>query len=319
MTALLSGLSRQAYNALFILSVMAVFAGYGSAHAAATVGDALEASFYDGYAPFVSFATWAAFIAGCAVVVMGGMKLKNHVSKPDQVPLSHGLWHLAGGGLLVSMPALAGILQNTFMLQGTGLTEGATSFALEGAGSGLTLDGMMINLINNIRGPMYLVLASLGGALGVFFLSTGLMRMSKGGGQDGPRGSMGSGTLGRIIIGSILISLASTTDMITNTLFSGGLVQFEGLNIDGLDSATLANATNAMGAVLVFIQIIGGIAFMRGFLMLRALADGSSSVSTSAAFTHILGGSAALNISPVLNMIQNTMCGSAGCDIMGFT
>jgi hypothetical protein len=130
---------------------------------------------------------------------------------------------------------------------------------------------------------------------------------------------MGSGTLGRIIIGSILISLASTTDIITNTLFSSGLVQFDGLNIDGLDSGTLANATNAMGAVLVFIQIIGGIAFMRGFLMLRALADGSSSVSTSAAFTHILGGSAALNISPVLHMIQNTMCGSAGCDIMGFT
>ena len=33
---------------------------------------------------------------------------------------------------------------------------------------------------------------------------------------------------------------------------------------------------------MIFIQIVGFIAFMRGFLMLRALADGNTSVSSAA-------------------------------------
>lgn len=64
------------------------------------------------------------------------------------------------------------------------------------------------------------------------------------------------------------------------------------------------------------IQIIGFIAFMRGFLMLRAQADGASNISTAASFTHLIGGAVAFNISSFLGMVQYTFCqGAASCNV----
>ncbi len=312
-------LSRNAYNALATFAFLFVILIWNDAAFAASgkISDSIL-SVSDNINPTLNFINWIAFISGAMCIVISLVKLKNHIIKPDQVPLSQGLWFMFGGGLLVSLPAVIGMLQRTLKLDfAQGATVGATSFVLSGGGVGL--DGMMINFIKNVQQPMYFLLTVLGAALGAFFLITGLLRMAKGATQDGPRGSLGAGTIGRIIVGSILISLAPSIDVITSTLFGTGVVQFSGLNIPGVDAGALSQAKNAVGAVLTFIQIVGGIAFMRGFLMLRALADGGGGgVSTSAAFTHIIGGSAALNISTVLNLFQNTFCDGA-CSPLTFT
>lgn len=312
-------MSRNAFNALAMVAFLFVVMLWNdAAFAAATkVGDSVS-RVSNNISPTLNFINWIAFISGAMCVVVSLSKLKNHIIKPDQVPLSQGLWFMFGGGLLVSVPSVIGMLQRTLKLDSSqSVTVGATSFALSGGGVGL--DGMMINFIKNVQQPMYFLLTVLGAALGAFFLVTGLLRMAKGATQDGPRGSLGAGTIGRIVIGAILLSFAPSIDMITSTLFGSGVVQFSGLNIPGVDAGALSQAKNAVGAVLTFIQIVGGIAFMRGFLMLRALADGGGGgVSTSAAFTHIIGGSAALNISTVLNLFQNTFCDGA-CSPLTFS
>lgn len=260
---------------------------------------------------------YIAYIAGFVVCVLGLLKIKAHVDNPDRTPLSHGLWHLFAAGLLISIPFAAGMLQRSFgLFIAGGFTKGASNIALT-TGGAVSLDQMMIRFVQDIRGPMSFLIWALGVVLGFFFLITAFLRMARGAAQDGPRGSVGSGTLMRIVIGSILISTAVTADVFTATLFGTTPTRFDGLILSALPVTTQAN--QAFSAILIFIQIIGFIAFMRGFLMLRALADGNSSISTAAAFTHVLGGAVAINISPALRALERTFCGAAGCGIVNWT
>lgn len=293
---------------------------FGEALASAKVGDVIKAGArsYRGMPVLIGYIST---IAGIALVVTGLQKLRLHVDRPDQVPLSHGIWHLLGGTFLFSLPAAWGMLVRSLKLAAaSGSTVSATSIALNtSSSSALSLDVMMIRLISDVRGPIQLAIWTLAAMLGLFFMATAFMRMAKGAAQDGPRGSLGSGTIGRLLIGSILLSLAATSDVFTTTLFSGSIVQFSGMSISGVSAGTLTQANQAVAAILVFVQIIGFIAFMRGFLMLRALADGNNSVSMSAAMTHVIGGAVAINISPMLSALQNTFCaGSAGCAVFNF-
>lgn len=303
------------FQALFVYAALTpVSAAY-----AQTVGETITNGM-KGIATVPPLINYISYIAGLVVAVTGLLKLKDNVVAPDRTPMSHGLWRLFAAGLLISLPSVAQNLLNTIKTNKLyGSTQSATSVSLN-TGNTLSLDQMMINLVTNIRGPIGFLLWGLGVILGLFFLVSAFVRMAKGAGQDGPRGSMGSGTIGRIIIGAILLSFASTADIFTTTLFGGTAVQFSGMTIPGVNQATLDRATQAMAAIFIFVQIIGFIAFMRGFLMLRALADGNNGVSTAAAATHIIGGAVAINISPALKVIQTTFCGSNNitCAVLNF-
>lgn len=300
-------------QALFVYAALTPL----SAAMAQTIGDSITTG-TKGISTMPIFINYISYIAGTVVAVTGLLKLKDHVVAPDRTPLSHGLWRLFAAGLLISLPGAASMLMRTIKTSTIyGTTQAATNVTMSSS-STLSLDQMMINLVSNIKAPMGFLLWGLGVVLGLFFLVTAFVRMARGAGQDGPRGSMGSGTVGRIVIGAILISFASTADIFTTTLFGGTAVKFSGMTIPGVSAATLTRATQAMAAILTFVQIIGFIAFMRGFLMLRAMADGNNGVSTAAAATHIIGGAVAINISPALKVIQTTMCGSSSCAVLNF-
>jgi hypothetical protein len=309
------GISNLALSIFQALFVYAVLAPTGAAWAQ-TIGDSITGGM-TGVATMPVLINYIAYIAGFVVAVTGLLKVKDHVVAPDRTPLSHGLWRLGAAGLLISLPVAAGLLMRTILTNNVfGTTTAATTVPMAMAASP-SLDQMMINLITNIKAPMGFLIWSLSAILGLFFLVSAFVRMAKGAGQDGPRGSLGSGTVGRVIIGAILLSLAATADIFTTTIFGGAGAQFSGMNIPGVAAPTLARAESVMAAILVFIQIIGFIAFMRGFLMLRALADGNNGVSTAAAATHIVGGAVAINISPALEIIQTTVCGG-GCSVLSF-
>lgn len=291
------------------------------AFASAKVGDVITKSVQN-YSSLPTVMNYVAYIAGLVVLIIGLQKMYRHVERPDQFPLSHSIWHIAGGTFLFSLPMAWGMITRSMNIaSASGATTGASNIALKvSPTTPLSLDVMMIRLVENIRGPMQFLLWTLSAVLGLFFMITAFLRMARGAGQDGPRGSLGSGTVTRVFIGSILLSIAATADVFTTTLFSGSIVKFNGMNIPSVPSATLDQANQAMSAILVFIQIIGFIAFIRGFLMLRALADGNSSVSSAAAFTHVLGGAIAINISPMLSALQRTFCDGVGsCAVMNFS
>lgn len=250
--------------------------------------------------------------------VVGLNKFKQHADRPDQVPFSSPALYMIGAAVLAALPYAIGMMLRTLEIDSAGGSKSATTIALKTSGD-LGLDVMMARFIQDIRSPVSLLIWSLSLCLGMFFMISGFMRLARGATQDGPRGSLGSGTLGRIVIGSILFSVAASTDAFTNSLFGGSVVQFKGMSISGVTSDVLDRANQAVASILIFVQILGFFAFMRGFLMLRSLADGNTSVSTAAAATHIIGGALAINISSMLNVLQNTACGSvADCKVLKF-
>lgn len=308
----INSLALSVFEASFVYAVLAPT----SAAWAQTVGDSITSGM-TGVATMPILINYIAYIAGAVVAVTGMLKVKDHVVAPDRTPLSHGLWRLGAAGLLLALPPVAALLMRTILTSSVfGTTTAATTVPMSMSASP-SLDQMMINLIANIKAPMGFLIWSLSAILGLFFLVTAFVRMAKGAGQDGPRGSLGSGTVGRVVVGAILLSLAATADIFTTTIFGGAGAQFTGMNIPGVSAATLEHAESVMAAILVFVQIIGFIAFMRGFLMLRALADGNNGISTAAAATHIVGGAVAINISPALKVIQETVC-DGGCSVLSF-
>lgn len=285
----------------------------------AKVGDVITGA-VQGYSTIPILFNFIAYTAGFFLTLLGLGKLRQHVDRPEQVPLSHAIWHLTGAGFLVSLPYAVSMVQHTLKIAtDSGSTKSATTVALS-TGSVMSLDVMLMNFVQNVRGPMQFLLWSLGIVLGLFFMITAFMRMARGAAQDGPRGSLGSGTLMRIVIGAILFSLAATSDVFTSTLFGGSIVQFTGMNLAGVSGASVTHINQVMSAIFVFVQIIGFMAFFRGFLILRALADGNNGSSSTAAFTHIIGGAVAINISPMLNALQNTFCnGASSCAVINFS
>lgn len=288
------------------------------------VGDAITDVVDQGYSNVPVFINVISYIGGVMLAIIGAVKLRNHFGGGGNNPLAPGLWHLVGAALLISLPTVWDILVQTL---GTSSASGSTRAVadLSGAGGGsvLSLDQMMIDMVDTIKAPMGYLLWSLGAVLGLYFLVSAFIRMARNSAQDGPKGALGAGTMGRLLVGALLLSFAATADVFTTTIFgNSGVLKFAGMNLSGVvDAGVLDHANAAISASLVFVQIIGFIAFMRGFLMLRAQADGSSNVSTAATFTHIFGGAVAFNISSFLGMIEKTFCsgGSASCSVFNFS
>lgn len=315
------GLFSAVRTGLQATALLLVASPLAQAFASSDLGDAVTNTIDQGYSNVPIFINYIAYIGGAIVGVLGFGKLRNHFARPDQ-PLAPALWHLLGAALLVSLPSMWAMLVQTLTTDTpTGTTVAVATLSGSGGGGTLTLDQMMIDLVSVLKAPMGYLLWSLGVVLGLLFLVSAFLRIARNSGQDGPRSSLGVGTMGRILIGAILLSFAATADVFTTTIFGSDVLVFAGMDLKGtVDPAVEARANAAISAVLVFIQIIGFIAFMRGFLMLRAQADGASNISTAASFTHLIGGAVAFNISSFLGMVQYTFCqGAASCNVFTFS
>jgi intracellular multiplication protein IcmC len=62
----------------------------------------------------------------------------------------------------------------------------------------------------------------------------------------------------------------------------------------------------AVNSALTFVQVIGVIAFVRGWLILKKVVEGSGNVSLAQGLTHILGGVLAINIFQFLLIMDHT-------------
>jgi hypothetical protein len=259
--------------------------------------------------------TYIAYIMGAFFVMLGLIKLKEHSAHPDKVPFTTPLLHIVGGSFLATLPVIAGVAARSMNLNGpSSVTKNAANGYVGFAAATPGLDTMLINFVNNVRGPLLKIILVIAFLVGIYLVLTAVLRLAKNNGRDGPAGALGSGTIGRLVIGAILISFSTAVDAFTMSLFGGTTVQFTGLD-PSLGLGSIDKFNNAIKAALMFFQILGFIAFMRGFLMLRALADGAQGASMAAAFTHIFGGALAFNISPTLKALQ----GSFGITVGNFS
>ncbi|MFA6279430.1 MAG: hypothetical protein WC612_01375 [Bdellovibrionales bacterium] len=256
--------------------------------------------------PYILNAT--AYIAGAFAAVRAFLLFKKHAENPSQSQIVSGIAHAVGAGFLLSLPTFAGVIQRSVMGSVSGSWESGCAGGAVGAAS--SLDVMMQNLVKNIHGPMFKLIAMISVIVGLTFIVRGLLAGVKTG--TDPRASSPKTIIVNLVIGAVLISIGSVLPDILKTLFGTGDVSnmssFSGIAWSkfvgsGVDTTA---ADNTVKAILAFIQIIGGIAFLRGWLIVKSAVEGGGQATIPQGVTHIVGGAMAVNIDVMLKIIDKT-------------
>ena len=66
------------------------------------------------------------YITGIILVILGVIKIKEHMEKPDQTPLKEGATKLVVGGALLAVPFLLDVVLNTITAGGAGTVAGVS-------------------------------------------------------------------------------------------------------------------------------------------------------------------------------------------------
>ena len=140
-----------------------------------------------------------------------------------------------------------------------------------------------------------------------------------------------SGPLVYIFVGTVLIYIPTSTDVLSATLFGTGLPSiFPGSHGSTSFTPNLQNmgkaSTQIMGyasisvesqwatlidTVVYYMQFIGFLAFLRGwFIVAQSGQPGVQPGSISKGIVHIVGGILAINFLPLVNAISNTIRGT---------
>ena len=295
------------------LAVFFLVGSTGSALAqAATLGDVI-CSIYDnihgsGASGFGlnDLFCWVAYAAGAVFVVQSIYHFKLHAENPGNHSLYRPVAQILGGAALMATPGVADVLIKS--LYGTTGSGGVTACAAGAAGStasGGGLDDMLINFVGNIGAPMQTIISAVAILSGIFMIVHGLMKASKYG-YD-PKANSIHHVLTLLGFGAMLITIGDNLDMMLGTVFGGGST---GNTVTNTLSWSIAGVSPrfqaAVNAGLQFFQIIGAIAFVRGWMILKKVFEGGGEGKLAQGMTHILGGVIAVNIFAFLKLMDTT-------------
>jgi hypothetical protein len=257
------------------------------------------------------FITAIGYLSGLILSITALLKLKDHVINPNNTPLSDSIKRFIAGGAFFTLPLITEASQN--MLTGGSTAMSRVSAYAGFAGGGGGLDAIMANLFLDIYEPMMSIIFAFGYFAGLVLIMVGISRIIKTA-QDGPRGPASMGTIMTFVIAGVLFSLSTIMGTFSGSMFDTSKVAtFAVLATSTGDTAVDDHILAIISTVLVFMTIIGYISFMRGFFMIKDVAEGSSQASLMAGVTHIFGGALAVNLGPLMNAVQRTL----GIDTLG--
>lgn len=153
-----------------------------------------------------------------------------------------------------------------------------------------------VSLMNLARGASFL--------LGLIIVFLGLSRLKEYSESNGGRVKLMSPIM-LTFVGACLVALPGSIDMTTETLALGsntGTALLSEPDVGG----DIPGLNAALAGVLLFIKMVGHLAFIRGFLILKKHGDGDQNAGVGRAATHILGGAAAININATIGMLGAT-------------
>lgn len=247
-----------------------------------------------------------AYMAGLVLAVMGVLKLKDHVLNPNQTPLSESLKRFIVGGAFFSLPIVTQAAYNT-VADGIGEHQQTSFHVTAGAGLNQGLDAMLTALMADIWTPVHTLVGGFAYLAGLVLVVIGISRLLKSS-QEGPRGPGGVGTIMTFLVGGALLSADAMMGAFSSSMFGTATVAtYADLTFSsGLTGPELDHIHNVISAVLAFLMVIGWVSFIRGWFIVRDVAEGSQQASLMAGMTHIFGGALAVNLGPVLNAVQQT-------------
>jgi hypothetical protein len=180
--------------------------------------------------------------------------------------------------------------------------------AIHGAPAGNGADTMIYQFVNNMATPASFLLMAFAYIGAIILLITGITRLTHTA-QEGPRGPAGLGTIMTFLASSALFSSGSMMGNFNNSLFGNGTVTSTFATIGGniLTAADALQVAPVIESVMTFIMIVGFIAFIRGWFVLKAFADGNSQTSVAQAITFLIGGALAINLGQLVNILEGSV------------
>jgi len=290
---------------LFILSAAFLFLMTDSSYAAAsnTLGGMITKA-TKSFVDFDKILEAFTFLAGLFMSISGIFKFKDHVDNPHQTPLSAGVKRFLAGGMFFSLPYMYGVLVGSLHgSSGTSLTAGAR----HGAPTGTGMDNMIYSFMADIYEPMTVMLGIFAYLVAVILLLVGISRLIKTA-QDGPRGPTGLGTIMTFIVAGVLFSFGDSMAVFSESLFGSSQVAVNAqISTDVIKAADAKQLAPVIEAVMAFVMLVGYIAFIRGWLIMKEFADGQGNSSIAQALTFILGGTIAINLGSFVNILQESL------------
>lgn len=202
-----------------------------------------------------------------------------------------------------------------FAMGAVAFSHAVTSYAQATAGaSGGTggIGGTAMGMLNGSIGSMFangtasfLALISLvkymSYLIGLFLVINAIFKLSKLGTdpQTSPKAPIVS-----FVVGVAVFSLVGAISIMSTSLAMGNGPGDILLSSSGSSWTTQTLA--ALTGVLTFIRLLGYIAFVRGWLMINAAAQGGRDGSIGRGLTHLFGGVAAINIQVTAKILATT-------------
>lgn len=246
-----------------------------------------------------------AYLFGIAFGLWSLVEFIKSADSPGQYPIRRPIMILLTGSALLSLPIIVEALRATFD------TIDAFTYGQNGLGevaAGPALDQIMARVVTNIHGPLITLIGEVSTIGGLAFMLVGIFRLMKSA-QDGPKAPWGMGTIGTFLAASALLSIGSFMGGAQTSIFGTTVLNTYAVlsETEGMDPLVVSRANQAIQAVFMFVQIVGFISFVRGIFILRAYGEGDQQSSMSAGLTHIIGGAVAVNLTALVNAVQQTL------------
>lgn len=253
-----------------------------------------------------AFLSALAYVVGLAFGFWGLLKIRDHVINPQQTTAWEGIVRLIAGGAMFALPFMVTVIATT-VGGSSQFTFGFGSFNDAGATTE-GLDGKLVNFMKDTYRPMTTAISWFVKVTGMAFVMIGISRLLKSS-QDGPRGPGGIGTIMTFLVGGAMISFSVMIASMSMSLFNDPQVDtFASLAYtDGIDPDHLAQINAVIASMIKFMIVLGMISLARGLFIIRGVAEGSQQASLMAGITHMVGGTLAMNIGPVVMAVQNTL------------
>ena len=299
----------QVRKILLSLALFAVFMTVaGDAEAANKLSTIINA-FKNSWDKFQSVLTTVAWIAGAFLGCAAIFKFKDHVDNPAQTPLSQGVKRMIAGGMLLSLPfTINAVNGSLFGPSGYGGNKVTTTSFTTGTLTPGGLDKMVVDVMKDVAGPIESMLVAFAYLSGIALLLVGVSRLTKRM-EEGPKGPAGFGTIMTFVASGMLFNYGSSIGSFTSSIFGNNQLMTK-ITIDNTVINNTADADRVayvLGGLEVFVMIVGYIAFLRGWFVLKNFADGQQGATLAQGLTFLFGGAVAINLGEFVNAVTNTV------------
>jgi hypothetical protein len=291
--------------------IVTLFAG--DAYAGPTTGTIIS-NVLESWKNMTNIFSTIAYLAGAYLSVQSILKFKWHVDNPQKTPLGDPIRRMIAGGAFLSLPFMIRMVQGSLFKDADARPE-ISSFTDADLTPG-GMDELIVNFISDVAGPAQALLMTFAFLAATALLLVGIFRITKSV-EEGPRGPTGFGTIMTFIsagalfsfgnsMGAFATSLFGDTTLSTNALIANDVIN----NVDDREKIE-----KVIEGLLVFVMLVGYIAFMRGWFVLKDFADGKQGATVAQGLTFLFAGTLAINLGELINALGNTV----GINTLSFT